>query len=416
MNMLPDWTRLRRSYKALAAWVVCTSFIILAGGKICAADWPQWRGPTRDGISTETSWKATWPAEGPKVLWKANVGKGCSSFTVVGDQAFTMGNDQDTGSVLCLDVKSGKILWQHSFPSPLDPRMYEGGQCSTPTVDGNSVFSIGRDGQFFCFNKATGAVVWSKDLVADFKVKPTKWGYAGSALVLGDMVIVEVGATGASAVAFDKASGKVLWQVGDEAQCYSSPYPFMQGGKQCVAFLNTFGLIVREAADGKEVMRFPWKTEHEMNPTMPLVAEGKIFIASGYGHGAALLPLGTAEPKPIWESKQMRTHMNSCVLWQGNLYGFDESALTCMEFATGKVHWQQNGLGKGALILADSKLIIQAEDGALVIAEASPAAYKEISRFQAVAKRTWVNPVLANSRIYCRNNTGEVVCLDVSGK
>jgi len=413
MNIPLDRMRLRCSSVFLAAWVAFTVFGTFAPEKAGAADWPQWRGPNREGISDEKGWVAG----NPKLLWKANVGTGCSSFSVVGDLVFTMGNgDKDTGSVYCLDAKSGKILWQHSYPSALEPTMFEGGQCSTPTVDGDSVFALGRQGQFFCLNKTTGAVVWSKDFLKDFSVKMAKWGYCGSPLVLGDKVIIEVGAKGASAVAFDKATGKVIWQAGDEAQSYGSPYAFMQDGKQCVAFFNTFGLVVREAADGKEVMRYPWKTQYDINPTTPIVADGKVFISSGYGHGAALLPLGVADPKPLWENKAMRNHINSCVLWQGNLYGFDDATLTCMEFATGNVKWKQAGLGKGALIFADGKLIIQTEEGALVIADASPTAYKEISKTPAVAKKSWVNPVLANGRIYTRNNNGEVVCFDVSGK
>ena len=396
---------------SLAALVVSTVLLTLSG-KAGAADWPQWRGPNRDGISSEKGWVAA----NPKPLWQANVGTGCSAFSVVGGQAFTMGNDKDTGSVYCLDATSGKILWQHSYPSPLEPNLFEGGQCSTPTVDGDSVYALGRQGQFFCLNKATGAVVWSKDFLKDFTVKKAKWGYCGSALVLGNKVIIEVGGTGASAVAFDKTNGNVLWQSGDDAQSYGSPYAFMQDGKPCVAFFNSFGLVVRDAADGKEVLRYPWGTQYGINPTTPIIADGKILLSSGYGHGAALLPLDVADPKPIWESKEMKTHMNSCVLWQGYLYGFDESTLTCMEFATGAVKWQQKGLGKGALTLADGKLIIQAEDGALAIAEASPEAYKELSRTPAVAKRSWVIPVLANGRIYTRNNNGEVACFDVSGK
>ena len=403
---------LHRFSGILAASVLLPLF----GALVNAADWPQWRGPNRDGISAETGWKSTWPAEGPKVVWKGNFGPGCGSFAVVGDQVFTMGNDQDTGFVFCIDAKNGNIVWKHSFPSALEPKMFEGGQDSTPTVDGNSVFAAGRQGQFFCLNKATGAVVWSKDFVKDFGATVGKWGYSGSPLVLGKMVMIDVGGKGASAVAFDKTTGDVIWKAGDDAQGYSSPYAFTQDGKQLVAFFNAYGLVVREVAEGKEVMRFPWGTKYDVNAATPIISDGKIFIAAGYGHGGALVPLGSGEPKSIWETKNMRNHMNSCVLWKGNLYGFDEAMLTCMDFATGDVKWQQKDLGKGALIMADGKLIIQAEDGRLVIAEAAPEAYKEISKTPAVAKRSWVSPVLANGKMYCRNNNGETVCLDVSGK
>ena len=384
----------------------------IAAGMAGAADWPQWRGVNRDGVSAEKGWSAT----NPKVLWKANLGPGCSSFAVVGDRVFSMGNDKDTGSVFCLDAKTGKILWQHSYPSPLDANKFEGGQCATPTVDGDLVFTLGRQGQLFCLNKTTGAVVWSKDFVKDFGAKVAEWGYAGSPLVVGNMVLIDVGGPGASAVAFDKANGNVIWKAGDDAQAYSSPCAFMLGGKQCVAFLNAVGLVVREAAEGKEVMRYPWKTSYDVNAATPIISGDKVFISSSYGHGGALVLLDPANPKAVWESKDMKNHMNSCVLWQGYLYGFDDAKLTCMEFATGTVKWQQEGFGKGSLILADGKLIVLTVDGNLVIAEASPEAYKELSKTPAVAKKAWVAPVLANGRIYCRNNTGEVACFDVSGK
>jgi len=402
--------------RSVVSFFATSLLLALAAGQTLAADWPQWRGPARDGISAETGWISTWPAEGPKVLWKISVGEGCSSFAVVGDRVFTMGNDKDSGLVYCLDAKSGATVWKYSYPSTLDPKMFEGGQCSTPTVEGDSVFVLGRQGQLLCLNKATGAVVWSQDLVKAFEAKPGTWGYAGSPLVLGNNVVIEVGGKGASAVAFDKTTGKVVWQAGDDSQSYASPYAFMQAGKQWVAFFNAFGLVVREAADGKEVMRYPWKTSYDINPTTPIVADGKILITSGYGHGAALLPLDSADPKPIWENKNMRNKMNGCVLWKGNLYGFDETTLTCMEFATGTVKWKQAGLGFGSLMVADGKLIVLSEDGTLIVAEASPDAYKELAKAPAVAKRTWVSPVLANGVIYCRNNKGEVVAFDVSTK
>ena len=393
-----------------------TMITIFASVPASAADWPQWRGPNRDGISPETGWTATWPSEGPKVVWKINLGPGCSSFAVVGAQVFTMGNEKDSGFVCCLDAQNGNVVWKASYVSPLEPKMFEGGQCATPTVEGDRVYALGRQGQLFCLNKATGAVVWSRDFVNEFGAKVGTWGYSGSPLIMGDKLFIDVGAKGASAVAFDKATGKTLWQAGDDTQSYASPQGFTQEGKQYVAFFNAFGLVVREAADGKEVMRYPWKTSYDVNPTTPIIADGKIFIASGYGHGAALLPLGSADPKPIWENKNMKNKMNSCVLWQGNLYGFDEKTLTCMDFATGEVKWKQEGLGLGSLMLAEGKLIVLSEEGQLVIAEASPAGYKELAKTQAVPKRSWVTPVLANGKIYCRNNAGDVVCLDVSGR
>jgi len=390
--------------------------LILGIAAARADDWPQWRGLQRDGTSAETAWTSTWPAEGPKVLWRAHFGAGCSSFAVVGNRVFTMGNEKDVASVFCLDTRTGDAVWKYSFPSTLDAKLFEGGQCSTPTVDGGRVYVLGRQGQLFCLDKENGSVVWSKDLVRDCGVKLAGWGYAGSPLVLGGLLLVDVGGKGNSAVAFDKATGAVVWQAGDDLEAYSSPYPFLQGGKQCVAFFNVFGLVVREAANGKEVFRYPWKTEWGINAATPLVADGKVFLSSGYNHGAALVPLDAPEPKPVWENKNMRNKMNSCVLWKGYLYGFDEKTLVCMEFATGEVKWKQEGLGMGSLILANGKLIIQAEEGALVVAEAGPEAYKELARTEAVPKKTWIAPVLAGGKLFCRNNNGDAVVFDLSVK
>ena len=382
-----------------------------------AADWPQWRGPNRDGVSAETGWNTAWAAGGPKVLWKTNVGIGCSSFSVVGDHVFTMGNQGDTASVLCLDAKTGKPVWKHAYSSKLDPKQFEGGQCATPTIDGKLVFTLGRQGQLFCLNKDTGSVVWSKDLTKHFGARAPQWGYAGSPLVVGNLMLIDAGGKGASAIALDKTTGRIVWKAGDDPESYSSPFAFAKDGKSLVAFFNAVGVVVRETATGKEVSRFPWKTSYDINPTTPIFSEGKLFVASGYGHGGVLLQVDGANLTPVWQTKHMKNKFNSSVLWKGCLYGFDEAALNCLDFATGAVKWTQSGLGMGSLMVADGKLIIMAENGDLLLAEASSSGFKEIAKASAVVPtKAWVTPVLANGKIFCRNNNGDVACLDVSGK
>jgi len=397
--------------------------LILCTASVYAADWPQWRGSKQNGISPDNLPLSPLKAKsGPKVLWKANVGPGCSSFAVVGNRVYTMGNgekdaeDQDIGSIYCLNASTGAVVWKHTFPSKLDPRAFEGGQCATPTVDGDRVYALSRQGLFFCLNKDTGAVVWSKNFLTDFGTKLLDWSYTGSALVLGNAVFMDVGGKGASSVAFDKKTGDVIWQAGDDRQSYSTPYAFMQKGKQSVAFYNEYGLVVRNAADGEETLRFAWKNDGEVNAAIPIAADGKIFISCAYSLGPVLLPLDSAEPKPIWQNRKLRNKINSSVLWKGHLYGFDESALTCMVFATGEVKWQQDGLGMASLIISgDGKLIIQAEKGDLVIAEATPKAYKELARVEAaVPNRSWVAPVLANGKLFCGDNSGNITVLNVS--
>lgn len=417
MAMSPRLPQLRTGAFAAFGALIVSSTLILAS--VSAADWPHWRGPDGDGISKETGWKATWPVEGPKIVWQRNVGTGYSCFSVVGDHVYTMGNesaDNNMGTVFCLNTENGVTRWTHTFPSKLDPKYFDGGQLSTPTVDGDFVYILGRQGQLFCLKRSTGAPVWSKDLLKDFNgIMPT-WGYSASPLIVDEKLILEVGGKGVSAMALNKLTGKTIWNAGDDLASYSTPALFNDRGAPLLAMFNGTGLFIRQVSDGKEIARYPWKTNYDINPTTPIVFGNRIFISSGYGHGGASVRLTEGSLSKMWESKEIRTKMNSCVLWQGHLYGFDESQLKCLEFASGAVKWKQTGLGMGGLTMADGKLIVLSESGDLVIAEANPVSYKELARTHVLSKTCWTCPVLADGKIYCRNSAGDIACVDVSAK
>lgn len=390
--------------------------LALAMIQIAAAnDWPQWRGPERTGISAETGWTTQWPAGGPKVLWKKNVGTSCSSVAVVKDHVFTMGNDGNNDTVWCYNAANGDLVWKYTYACALDPHQFEGGSGATPTIDGDLVFTCSRAGHLNCLNATDGKPIWSKNLIKDLGGKVPTWGYAGSPVVIGKLLVIDVGASDGTTMALDKKTGNVVWKSGTDGASYATAMPFKHGGKDCLATFNAFGLVILSDA-GKELARYPWKTSYDINSAAPIVSGDKIFISSGYNHGCALLQFTGTELKSIWEHKKMRNHFNSSVLWKGSIYGFDESTLTCIDFASGDVKWTQGGLGKGSLMIADGRLVVQGEQGDLAIAEATPAAYKEIARAKVLSKRCWVAPVLANGHIYCKNNVGDLVCLDVSGR
>jgi outer membrane protein assembly factor BamB len=394
--------------------LVLSAFAIPPGAS--AADWAQWRGPTRDGISTETGWTHQWGAGGPKVLWKHGVGTGCSSFTAVGDRVYTMGNRDETDTVYCLEAATGKMVWKYSYAQPLDPNMFEGGPGSTPAVDGPRVYTLSRHGRLFCLSD--GKVVWAKHLVKDLGGEQPRWGYAESPLVLGDHLLLSPGGKGGSAMALNKLTGEVVWRAGDDPAAYASPVVIRPGDNPEVAFLNAFGLVVRTAREGRELWRHRWKTDYDVNAASPLPVGDAVFISSGYGHGSALLRPGAKGPQVTWQNKALRNHMNSSVLWEGHVYGFDDDdGLACLEAATGTLKWRQGGLGAGSLILAGGRLVIMTDKGRLVVAATSPQKFTRLAEAQVLGpKRSWVVPTLAHGRIFCKNNVGDTVALDVRGK
>jgi outer membrane protein assembly factor BamB len=381
-----------------------------------AADWTRWRGPNFDGISPETGWLTQWPADGPKQLWKADVGLGYSSFSVSGGRLYTMGNTDETDSIYCLDAATGKTVWQHSYPcSAKDPNGYLGPRC-TPTVDGDRVHAVSRAGHFFCLDAASGKVIWSKEFPKDYGAKVPTWGYAGSPLIEGNWVICEVGGAGSSVVAFDKKTGQEVWKAGDDTIGYSSIVPFDHQGQRCLAVFSAAGIVGRRAKDGQELWRHPWKTSWDVNAATPIVADGKVFISSGYNKGCALLDFSASNPTVVWEHRKMRNHVASCVLWQGHLYGFDENQLKCLNWADGAEKWSDRSYGKGSLMLAGNHFIVYSDKGRVAVVEPSTEGLKEVVGFQVLSgKDTWAVPVLANGRLYCRSQK-DLVCLDVSGK
>ena len=377
-------------------------------------DWPQWRGPNRDGISQESGWLAAWTPQGPSRLWEGSVGVGYSSFAVSQGRLYTMGNVADKDSVFCFDALTGKPLWKHEYPcAAKDPQGYHGTRC-TPTVDGARVYSLSRHGHFFCLDSATGQVKWSKDFERDFGAQPPMWGFAGSPLIEGDWVLTEAGGNKSpSVVAFNKVTGEEVWRAGSDAAGYASLIPLNLGGERCFLQFSTDHLICRKMKDGTELWRLPWKTEYGVNAATPIIHGDEIFISSGYNYGCALLKATPSSVQQVWRNKNMRNHVNSCVLLDGFLYGYDESELKCLAWKTGEVEWSTKAYGKGAVQSAGGKLILYGQNGKLGLATPNPRAFKEICSFQALTGQdTWANPVLANGILYVRS-LDKMAALDV---
>jgi outer membrane protein assembly factor BamB len=370
-----------------------------------------------NGISSDKL-PASIPADGPKQVWSAKVGTGTSSVTVSGDRVFTMGNMNGNDVVWCLDAKSGSVVWKHEYPQQVDTRNFEGGTAATPTVDGARVYTVSHQGDLFCLDAASGKQVWYKHYQQDFHGQRPQWGFAGSPTIEGNLVLLDVGGKGASTVALNKATGAVVWKSGDDTAGYASPVVATIAGKRTAVLFKGANVIGLDVVSGKELWRHEWKTSYDVNAATPLVVGDKVFVSSGYGAGCALFEVVTGGVSERWRNKNLKSHFTSPVVSGDRVYGIDgqaepKSPLTCLDLATGAVKWQEKSVGGGSLVGADGKLICLTEKGELVIGDASPAGFKVVSRSQVLGKRCWVQPTYANGRIYCRNNDGDLVALEL---
>ncbi|MCA9219596.1 MAG: PQQ-binding-like beta-propeller repeat protein [Planctomycetales bacterium] len=388
-----------------------------------AADWPQFLGPNRNGISAETGLIEAWPTGGLPEIWRSQVGVGMSGVAVIGDLAFTLTQTDGQQWCLALDAKTGRNRWKAALAPAYENQMGDGPR-ATPTIADGRVFVYTGEGILSALSADNGKLLWSHDLPKQFGGKPADYGMACSPLVVGGVVVVQVGAPQATVAAFDVASGKAAWNVGEDGCGYSSPTLLnVRGTQQIVAFSGGSALGIAPTA-GKLLWRYPFETDYECNTATPIAAAGGVLISSGENHGSALLSVspagGAFDVGEQWTSfgakSTLRSEWQTPILLDGYLYGFDNvgsagpvTHLTCVDAKTGERVWQKTRFGKGNLIAADGKLFISTMNGELVVARATPEGYQELGR-QELLDSTRQAPSLANGFLYLRDNR-EIVCV-----
>ena len=387
--------------------------------RAAGADWPNFRGPNHNGISSEPLLLG----QAPKVkhLWGENIGVGCSSVAVVGGRVYTMSNTGKKGDekthedvVYCLNANTGKEIWSYRYRCGLNFKSNTpGGPFATPSVDGDRVYTFSRKGDVFCLDAMTGAFVWHRDVKEELGIKPPfQGGFAGSPLVMGEKVFLNAGGAG---LALDKYTGKVIWESVKEDAAQATPVPFQMGSRQCVAIFSGYGIVGVDSADGTRLWGFPWDTKYKTNVADPVIADDKVFISTWYNMGCVLLDIAADEPKVVWQNKDMENHYSSCVLWKGYLYGFDVAILKCMDFRRGQVKWVlEGGFGRGSLMLADGKLIVLTEKGTLLIGDASPKEFRPVLEAKVITGKCFTGPVFSGGKIYVRNLSGNLTCVALS--
>lgn len=401
--------------RSLSTWLLLVSFVCCVIGPARAEDWWRFRGPNCDGISSESDWTHQWPAEGPAVQWTAEVGTGFSTIVTSDGRVYTMGNRNNIDTVYCLDGATGTELWSHDYECPTDPNEFEGGPTATPTVDGNRVYTLSRRGEVFAFEKATGEVLWSKNVAVEAGMRVPGWGFSGAPLVINDTLLLNIGDAG---VAVKKDSGDILWASEDRDSGYSGAVPIQVDGVDCVILGSSRSYVCVEIATGKERWRQRWLTTFGCNAADAIVSDGRVFLSSAYNRGSALIDPSGGEPEVIWKHKDYANHLTTSVLIDGFLYGVNGdvdagATLTCMEWSSGKVAWQAESLRAGALTASGNRLIVITDSGELVIALAESTGFQPLARHQVLDGRCWSAPVLSNGRIHCRNAAGRLVCLNV---
>lgn len=372
-------------------------------------DWPQWRGPKRDGISAERGLMKDWPAGGPPLAWRADgAGTGYSSFSSAGGRLFTLGARGNNEYVMAYDAATGKKLWEVVHGRRFNNDRGDGPR-ATPAIDGDRLYAFGASGDLSVLDPATGKVFWKLNVLEKFGGYNIQWGLSESPLILGDRILVSPGGRGASIVALNKSDGSVIWKSLSDEAGYSSAILHEAGGIREAIYFTAERAIGVNVQDGKLLWSYSQVANQTANIATPILRGNRVFLSSAYGTGAALLELTAADSKitarQVYFTREMRNHHASSVLIGDHLYGFSDAILTAMKFDTGEVAWRDRSVGKGSVVFADDRLYLYSEGGTVGLAEANPAAYREHGRFQIQAGNlpTWSHPIVSNGLLFIRD-------------
>lgn len=383
-----------------------------ADGAAGSATWARFHGPRGDNISDDSGLLSAWPEDGPELVWKAEgIGNGFASVTIADGRIFTAGNVEDQLLVSALDM-DGKILWQ-TPNGPAWKKNYPGAR-GTPTVDGDRVYHLGASGDLACLKAADGTLLWSTNILEKFGSQPPEWGLAESVLIDGDRVICMPGGPQTCIVALDKMTGETVWQsesADGDGPSYGTPQLVEWEGMRIILNMTAKALVGVDADSGKLLFRYPHETAYDVNASMPIFHDGKVFISTGYGSGSELIGLkkegDSIAAEQLWENKDLDNHHGGVILYQGSLYGSNyRGKWICLDWNTGETKYSENGIGKGAATLAEGMLYTYSERKKVGLVPAVPTAHDPVSSFTIPSQereQSWAHPVVVDGRLYLRH-------------
>ena len=383
---------------------------LAAAARAEGPSWPQFHGPKRDNISTETGLLKSWPDGGPKLLWTAKgIGHGFSSMAITDGRIYTAGNIDGKTVITALDM-SGKIEWQvdngKSWEKP------KGGSRGTPTLDGNRLYHQSPHGDAVCLDAKTGKKVWGLNILQKFGSRNITWGLAESLLIDGDRVICSPGGPQTAVVALDKQTGKTVWKSPSAGQLagYASPALAEQQGLRMILTMTSRAMIGVNAEDGDLLWQFEHVTPWDENISKPIHHDGRVFFST-QTTGSVQLKItvedSKASVKPIWRSKDLDNHHGGAVLLDGYLYGSCHGPMwTCLDWTTGATKYRTRGVGKGSLTYADGMLYTFSENSQMGLVKATPTGHPIVSQFripEGGSGPSWAHPVVCGGRLYIRH-------------
>jgi outer membrane protein assembly factor BamB len=398
------------------------------------ADWPQWRGPQRNGLSSETGLLKEWPKQGPRLVWHAkDIGDGYATPSVVGNRIYLLSNrGLENEFVQALSTQDGAQVWAATLGKVGNPGQMPSFPTarSTPTIDGDLLYALGSDGDLACLETASGKIRWRKSLRSDFGGRSGQWAYSESPLVDGDALVATPGGALATIAALNKKTGETIWKSpvpgGDDAAYASIVVAEAGGRKQYVQFLAK-GLVGVDARTGQFLWRYDATGKGNTNILSPLASGGYIYTSQGRGPGGLVRLAASgqgAAAEQVYLQRGLPNSIGGSVVVGATHYGTTGEALVAADWATGKILWQDAGIGGGAILEAENRLYIHDENGGVILAEATPEAYREKGRFmppdrpkptRGAMEKAWTYPVVANGRLYIRE-LDSLWCYDISGK
>jgi len=383
-----------------------------------SGSWTGFRGENRDGVYRGKAIGTNWPTSGPRQLWRRAVGSGYSSMTIAEGLVFTIEQRREKEVAAAYDAESGREIWRQAWKAKFDEAFGGEGPRATPTYDDGRLYVQGATGNLLCLEAASGRLNWQRNIIVENQTDLTVYGVATSPLIVDEKVIVLPGGRNRkSVVAYNKFNGALLWQSMSDRQAYTSPMLVTLAGEKQILVVSARDIMGLSPEEGRLLWQTQWVIPNDNAIAQPvLLGPTRFLVSAGYGVGSVAFELTRANSgfmlRELWRNRYLKNKFSSSVVFNGYIYGLDETILTCLDAATGARQWKEGRYGYGQLLLAGEHLIILGEDGTLALVDATPTEYRERARFQAIVGKTWNYPAMANGKVFVRN-AAEMACYDL---